>query len=285
MSLEQGTEKVDSGQPETGTAKQTTDTGTKAAEGKPSTSTGEQKTSNETDDLLYDPIEYEHVTSKLDPEVKKQIDAFKKNLQSDYSKKTLAIKTQKDKLAMVDAFQRDPVKFTKDLARRMGLQVVNQNEQNQSQSEFDNWEPQTWKEVVQKISSEIQKGQQGRRDPLEEEVIALKKTNIEQFLDKNVPDWRDYEDHMIENIKQHPSLVNDPIKLYRLSVPEEVLETKAYKKAIEKMQDKVKSAQVGGASKTNKESQEEGFNKARTFEEAVEFARKKIAKDGIRPPG
>jgi hypothetical protein len=282
---EEGTAKVDAGQSDIGSDSRTTATESKAAAGQPDASAGKTTPNESDDELKYDPIEYERVTANLDPEVKKQVDALKKNLTSDYTKKTMSIKSQKDKLAMVDAYQRNPVGFTKELARRMGLQVVAQNERNQTQDDFENWEPQTWKEVVQKISGEIQRNFQGRHDPLQDEVIALKKTNIENFLDKSAPDWREYEDQMIENIKAHPTLVNDPVKLYRLSVPEEVLDTKAYKRAIETMQDKVNSAQVGGASKTNKESQNDGFDKPMSFDEAVNAAKRSLEKRGIRPPG
>ena len=59
--------------------------------------------------------------------------------------------------------------------------------------------------------------------PVFQGVQKVTAHNIEKELDAVDANWRMYEDEMKTSLRDHPSLVNDVSKLYRLSVPEEVL--------------------------------------------------------------
>lgn len=90
---------------------------------------------------------------------------------------------------------------------------------------------------------------------------------------------------MMDNLRRHPTLVNDPIQLYRLSVPTEVLESRAMQKALKRMEDKVKGTQVSGGSTTTRKAPAGVPDKAVSFDEAVKYAEQKLAEEGIQKPG
>jgi hypothetical protein len=120
-------------------------------------------------------------------------------------------------------------------------------------------------------------------DPVLSGMTELRKSNLERYLDDNAPDWRTYEDDMTANLKKHPSLVNDPLTLYRLSVPPEVLESKAVQKALKKMEDKGHAAKVSGASSTTRKPQEGLPDGPISFDDAVRIAKARLAQEGVRP--
>ena len=124
----------------------------------------------------------------------------------------------------------------------------------------------------------------GELNPYLNRVQELTKTNLEKMLDENAPDWRQYEDEMKGNLQKHPSLVNDPVTLYKISVPSEVQESAAMQKAIKKLEAKTKGSQVGGSSTTTKHPglSPEGIN---SFDAAVKFAKAKLAEQGLKTPG
>jgi hypothetical protein len=119
-------------------------------------------------------------------------------------------------------------------------------------------------------------------NPVFREVQEVKKSNLETFLDQNAPDWRVYEDSMMGNLRKHPTLVSDPLNLYRMSVPSDVLESRATQKALKKMQDKTKATGTSATS-TTKTKTGEMPDKPMTFDEAVEFAKKEVASQGLAP--
>jgi hypothetical protein len=88
---------------------------------------------------------------------------------------------------------------------------------------------------------------------------------------------------MVENLQSHPTLAKDPDLLYRLSVPQEVLEARATKAAMEKLRNGSQNAQVSGSSATVKSGSQKPAGKM-TVNEAAEFARAQLAKQGIHRP-
>ncbi len=85
---------------------------------------------------------------------------------------------------------------------------------------------------------------------------------------------------MMGLLKEHPSLVNDPGKLYRLAVPAEVIEQRATKAALQKLQASKDSAQVSGT--TNGKAVISEPTGPLTFSQAIEAARKKLSGQGMR---
>jgi hypothetical protein len=235
------------------------------------------------EDTFFDPKE-------LDP---KLIPAYK-NLQKAWTKKTEALAKDRAKVDAYNNFERDPIGTMQNMAARMGYrltpaQAAAAAAEAQAGAVPDNWEPKTWGEVISKmgemLSPQIKQGLMKELSPILSEVTELRKSNIEKMLDDNVPDWRQYEDQMKDTLRTHPTLVSDPVKLYRLSVPEEVLESRATQKALAKLESKVKGAGSPGTSTTTRHQATNIGDKAMTFQQAVEFAKADLAQKGIRPPG
>jgi hypothetical protein len=99
---------------------------------------------------------------------------------------------------------------------------------------------------------------EARREIMEElkpvlgNVQAMRAESIEKQLDSIDSNWRVYEDEMRKNLQLAPNLVNDPAKLYKFSVPDEVLEARATQKALARFEAKTKSAVVGGKTETSR---------------------------------
>jgi hypothetical protein len=79
----------------------------------------------------------------------------------------------------------------------------------------------------------------------------------------------------MENLKLHPTLVNDIDTLYKISVPTEVLKGQTAKKVITQMNNKAKTAAVTGASSTNVSQAETIVN---SYEDAVRAAKQMLNK-------
>jgi hypothetical protein len=250
------------GQSGQATAPQTTDKGTAQAE-----------------DSFFDPKD-------LDPAL---IPAYKQ-MQKAFTKKTQEIAQHRQKVEAYDAFNKDPIGQMQTMAARMGYKLTRAEAAVAAQNTPvpENWQPQTWGEVMEKFQQSIIPNlrQEVIKDlsPALQELQNLRKSNLERMLDDSCPDWRTYEDDMKANLQAHPSLVNDPAKLYRISVPEEVLESLATQRALKKLEAKAKSSQVGGTSTTTKH-QSPGTENVRSFNDAVEYAKRRLAEQGIRPPG
>lgn len=254
----------------------TTTTAPKSGEGKPGkVAEGKSKETapqESTEDTFFDP-------KTLAPDL---MPAYK-NMQKAFSKKMEAISKDRSKIDAYDAFSRDPVGEIQKMASRLGYKL-SRADIAEAQQQTQNWEPQTWNEVIDKIKSVTTQQVLNDLSPILSQVQEMRKSNIEKLLDDNCPDWRQYEDDMKANIQAHPSLVNDPVKLYRLSVPPEILESRAVQAALKKLEKKVQGANVSGVSTTTKH-QSEGFGKVSTFQDAVEAAKRKLAEQGLHPPG
>lgn len=203
-------------------------------------------------------------------------------MQRAFSEKTTALKASKPKIDAYDQFVSNPVATIQQLAAQYGLHVTQAQASQivqQVATQNQDWQPKSWQEVIDKAKAEAVP--QARQDvlkelsPLIDEVKQAKKANVEKMLDEHCPDWKLYEDDMMKNLELHPSLVKDPIKLYRLSVPEEVLMARATKAALTKMENKVKGSQVSAGSNTTKPG-DSSPKKARNFDEAVAIAKEQL---------
>jgi hypothetical protein len=282
MEETQGTGSGMEGQPGEGTAAATptTPTGTDPAQGQPEGTTagttgqvaGTQQSAEET---FFDP---------RDIADKPELLAAYKQMQKAFGKKNEEIKAAKQKIEVYDQFSQDPLNALKRMASQMGLELTRPGGQPTPPGQPGEAEPQSWEDVFRIAEQRAEAKLMQRFAPVLQEVSTLKRSNIEKLLDDSAPDWRQYEDDMMSNLRAHPSLVNDPVKLYRLSVPPEVLESRATQAALKKMQDKVNSAQTSGQSTTNKKAGVGSPDKAMSFQEAVNFAKAQLAEQGMRPP-
>lgn len=247
-----------------------------AAQTQETTQQGTQQAAEET---FFDP---------RDLEGKPELQAAYKQMQGAFSKKMEDVKANRQKIEAYDAFAADPISQLQTMARQYGYsltraEAAQQLEQQQGISQ--DWEPKSWNEVIQKAEERAYERLKSEQGPLYDEVKNLRKSNLETYLDNNAPDWRTYEDDMMETLKTHPTLVNNPMALYKLAVPDNVLQSRATQQALKKMQEKGKSAATSGASTTTKKSGSKMPEKPVTFDEAVKIAEAQLAEQGIRKPG
>jgi len=250
------------GQSDAGQAQETTPKGTRQA----------------AEDTFFDP---------RDIEGKPELQAAYKQMQGAFSKKMEAIKENRQKIEAYDAFAADPVSQLQTMARQYGYSLTRAEAAQQlkeSQVSGD-WEPKSWDEVIQKAEDRAYQRLMKENEPMYNEVKSLRKTNLESYLDSNAPDWRTYEDDMMKTLRTHPTLVNNPMGLYKLSIPDNVLQSRATQQALKKMQDKGRSSEISGASTTTKKSGTRMPDKPVTFDEAVKIAEAQLAEQGIRKPG
>lgn len=252
----------------------------------PDAGTTDDGSQNQAGDVIYDPATYKELTGALTESGQKdlagQVDAFVKSLQGNYTQKTQAIADARQKIEAYDALTRDPHGQLQSLAQRYGFQLTPANgDQKQTEGEF---EPNSWDDVMnaatERAKSEILKD----LSPVLKEVQSMRKSNIENQLSSIDPGWKTYEDNMMQMLNTHPTLANDPATLYRMSVPSDVLESRATQAALRRLENKTKSSNVAGGSSTTK-TPAPGLKQATTFNEAVQIAEQKLAEEGIRRPG
>ena len=256
----------------------------KPGEGKAAGTTGKEAAGTPTpseEQTFFDP-------KTLPPEL---IPAYK-DMQRAFGKKMEALSKDRTKIEAYDAFSRDPAGNLQRMAAQMGFKLTRVDAEAAVAAggggpAAGEWEPKTWGEVIEKISQAAQSGLMRNLSPIIKQVAELQKNTLEKILDDNCPDWRQYEDEMTKNVQNHPSMVDDPVSLYRLSVPPEVLESRAMQAALKKLESKVKGQSGGGGPSTTTKHQPATLGeKPLSFNEAVEAAKAILAERGItRPPG
>ena len=243
------------------------------ADGQGTTDKGTQDTGEET---FFNP---------QDIEDKPELQAAYKDMQRAFGKKMEGIKGSQQKIDAYDAFYQDPLTQIQQMASRMGYQLT-RGEAAQVAKEGDvsqSQEPQSWDEVYKTAEDRAYSRIKEELGPMFNQVKEMREGNLERHLDDNFPDWRTYETEMMAKLKTHPSLANDPGGLYRLSVPPEVLESRATQTALKKLQTKAEGSTTSGGSTTKTKSAEVP-DKPLTFQESVEFAKKQLASKGIATP-
>lgn len=206
-----------------------------------------------------------------------------KKMQQAFSRKTQAIARERDKIAAYDDFVRDPHGNLRRMAAEYGV-ALQQPAGNTQQQLPDNWQPKDWQEVLARsaehVSPRIREEIMSQFQPIVTEFQRMKQREIERSLDEASPDWRLYEDEMVSLLKQHPSLVNDPKLLVKLSVPDSVMQKHASASAMKKVQRKVESAKNSTGSTTSR-SPSPNTDRPMTFNEAVVLAKQQLAKKGV----
>ena len=205
-----------------------------------------------------------------------------KQMQAAFTKKAQSIAEQRKKVEAFDAFQKDPVGAMQRYSSALGYQLT-RVEAKQALAEAEQWEPQTWGDVEKRIVSAAVQKMQEQLGPVTSELGQIKKTNLETFFDQNLPDWRQYEDEMASLLSEHPTLANQPMKLYKLAVPDEIWEARATQKALKKLDNRTSGGKLGGASTTTKKPHVGIPDKALSFQDAYMEAKKELERQGIKP--
>jgi len=241
-------------------------------------------TQNQAEDILYNPDEFKTLHQSLidggNQDLANQVEAFQKSLQGAFTQKTQALAGERAKVDAYDAWDKDPIGQLQTMADRMGYTVAPRNGQATGKwTPESGAEPQNWQEVIDYAEQKLMQ----KLAPALQEVGTMRKASIESQLAEIDPSWQTYEPRMLEKLKAHPTLAQDPAMLYRMSVPADVLESRATQAAIRKLEAKTKSSNVSGPSITNK-TQSTGLpDKALSFSEAVEAAKAKLGSQGILP--
>ena len=175
-----------------------------------------------------------------------------KRMQSSFTKKMQSAKGLKDKASVVDAYNADPLGFTRKLAAQHGLNINSQAPQGDT-GEKTEFKPNNWGEVFSEFEGRMSSYLSNHFQPVLQEVKDVKQKQIESILDEEAPEWREYEDDMIEMLQTHPTLAKDTQKLIRLAIPKEVIEGRAMQKALSRINKKGEAAKVSKGSTTTKQ--------------------------------
>jgi len=210
-----------------------------------------------------------------------------KQMQAAYTRKMQAMSKDRQKIEAYDAFNADPVGQLQRYAQQFGYSLTRAEAQQQleNQAVGDDWQPNSWNEVLQRANEMAEQNLMKKFGPVLQEVRNIKKTTIERELSEIDPTWHQYEDDMKHLMDLHPTLANDAALLYKMAVPEEVAQSRATQAALKKLEAKGRAAQVSGGSTTNKQPKEGLPDRPLSFNEAVQAAKKKLAEDGITPLG
>jgi hypothetical protein len=274
-----GTEGTE-GQPGEGT-QGTTDAGTQGTEGQSTEQT--TQTGTDTTDAYYDPAEFNRLTEALPDELKAQAKALQKSLQGNYTKKTQSLAENQRKVDAYNALMANPTAAIKHYAAQYGMTV---SEAAAQQVQADSNDPDSWDTVYSTAEERAMERFKKEYGHLFTELQALKKDSIEKTLTELDPTWHQYEDQMLANMQKHPTLASDAATLYRMSVPPEVLESRATQAALRKLEQKGKSANIAGSSTTTKKPGGVDPDAKPSFQEAVALAKQRIkSKGGSLPPG
>ncbi len=200
-----------------------------------------------------------------------------KQMQSAYTKKTQALAEGRDKVKAYDEFMLNPQAALQRLATQYGYQVGQPNQP----AEAQDFQPQNWNEVLEKATAQARESILGELGPalgpLYQKYTDLQQSQTETLLDGSVPDWRQYEDEMKAVLEKHPTLHNDPVKLAEMSIPKEIRDSRAMQAALKKLESKVEGAGMSGTSttKASADTQPKGLL---TFQQSIEFAKRKLSK-------
>ena len=206
-----------------------------------------------------------------------------KQMQASFTKKMQALSGDRQKIEAYNAFMSDPIGQMQQVARQYGYSLtraeaaaaMNQGQQGQTQQQ---WEPQSWDEVISRTKAETREELMRELAPFLGNVQKVTAQNIERQLQEIDPNWVEYQDEIRANLAEYPNLVNNVGKLYRLSVPDEVYQRKATQEAIKRLQGKAQAAQIGDKSQTSRS--QPAPRKATSFAEAVEIAKANLAEQG-----
>jgi len=263
--------------PDAGTPAATPEASGGQAPGQPSPATGQAASAPQAEEpTFFDP-------STLSDELKPAY----KQMQAAFTKKMQGISGERQKIEAYNQFMADPIGQMQQVAQQYGYSLTRAQaaqaiqDQNQPQQ---NWEPQSWDEVMTRAEERAEQRIMQKLQPFLGNVQKVTAQTIERQLSEIDPQWRTYEDDMRAKLQRHPTLVNDVAELYKLSVPEDVLTSRAVQTALAKFQSKAEQAKVSGTTRTSRsEPASPDITKMKSgdaFNAAVEIARKRLASGG-----
>ena len=215
-------------------------------------------------------------------------------MQGAFTKKAQDLAKQRQahtqKVQAYDQFMANPVENIMRMGAQYGLhltpaqaqQVANQQQQAAVNPE---WTPNTWEEVfaksgefvkptIESLLKEHLTPYQQKIAALEQEISEVRASKVKKQLNEIDPNWQMYEDEMRQVLEQIPQLANDIPKLYKLAVPQEVLESKATQAALRRYEEKVQAAKVESSGSTKQSGPVKPGKMS--FDEAFQAAKRTI---------
>jgi hypothetical protein len=205
-------------------------------------------------------------------------------MHSAFTKRMQGISQDRDLLDQAKRFMADPITGMQQMAQQYGYRLTRAEAAaavaaGQGPPQWDpssGQDPPDWNTLLTAAETRAEQRIMQKFGPIIENVQKLQATNIEKQLDELDPQWRTYEDAMRDTLRDHPTLVKDVNKLYRLSVPPEVMESRATQAALARLHKNTQSARVSGTSTARATSPAPW--EVKTFADAVEAAKEQLAK-------
>ncbi len=207
-------------------------------------------------------------------EGKPELQSAYKQMQSAWTKKMQSVSANKHKQEAWERIEKDPHGALRELAKSLGVEIPEATKQ-------EEFKPQSWEDVIKKSEESARAKVLKELEPVISQVRDIRKQSIEKQLSDLDPQWQLYEDQMSENLQRHPSLVSDPAMLYRMSVPTEVQEQRAMKKALEALNGKKETTPSGGS--TTPKTPSTKPSGPLTWEQSIAHAKAELASRGMRP--
>ncbi len=207
-----------------------------------------------------------------------------KQMHAAFTKRMQGISQDRDLLDQAKRFMADPITGMQQMAQQYGYRLTRAEAAAAvaAQGAPPQWDPRSgesppdWDTVLSAAEARAEAKLMQRFGPVIENVQKMQSQNIEKQLDELDPQWRSYEDTMKTNMQQHPTLVKDVRLLYRMSVPEEVIEARATQAALSRLNKTTQSARVSGTSTAR--GTVAATREVKTFADAVEAAKEQLGR-------
>lgn len=209
-----------------------------------------------------------------DPEVQKAYSQMRKawtqKMQEASARMTDAERYQQ----AVQFLQRDPQSFLSEIAKQHGFSII-KGAAEAASTDGEDWTPQTWQEVIAKSKEAAKAELLAELQPVLQEVHKSKAASFERVLDDTDPMWRQHEKAFRDNLMKYPQLSEDPKSLFKLSMPDDYIMSKATAAALAKVKGQTEAVKVAGTSTTRAAAPQ--TPKVNSFDEAVAAAKQMLA--------
>ena len=149
-----------------------------------------------------------------------------------YTKRSQEMARLRGDMERYKQVEQNPWPVINDFLQRSGLKAVSVAEQDAINNELGGESAQP---NPQAIESMVQHMLEQRLAPLQKNLQERETNNVIAELNREFPDWQQYESEITNNLRQLPNLAFDIQKLYDMSVPGHVRDARAYQRHLKQM--------------------------------------------------
>jgi len=232
---------------------------------------------------FFNRTDFETALKEAPDGMKQQLEGLYGNLNKAFTQGMQGLSEDRKKVEAYNAFdtmsRQDPMGAIKAIAQQMGVspqqlqEVIGETPARDIEQGFE-----TYGEMFDHFKSGIMDAVRSELAPVFKNVQDLTSNNIEAELGNIDPHWRRYESTMMDTMKQHPTLINDIPRLYKMSVPEDVLKADATREALRRVEAETKTATLTSGGGTKKSSTQP--MKVDSFQDAIDAARQDLQNRG-----